>query len=296
MTKIHLLRNGNYEAAVHLTGASLWALRFKGEDYMPACAESEPSHSYHGSMIAPWPNRIRDGKYGFAGRSYQLPVNEVARNNALHGFSAGLKWKVLDKSEKAISLTTKVGGTEGYPASIELTVGYRLTRQGLRVLFQAENPSSEKAPFGFAFHPYFKIPGEKNPKLSFPASTVLLVDDERLLPVQEVRVDDTPFDFRETSDLELDFLDHAFSDFDWDLAGTTSATLSGNGGRTLTLTWDHALPWLQVHDPRRPELPGAVVIEPMSCPPDAFNSGRDLVFLDKASKFLTRLNISASIR
>ena len=296
MPKIHLLQNGNYEAAVHTTGAALWALRFKGEDYIPACAETGPSDSYHGSIIAPWPNRIRDGKYSFDGKNHELPVNEIGRNNALHGLSAAVPWKVVEKSEKMISLTTTVGGSKGYPAIVELLATYRLNQAGLKLAFTARNLSNQRAPFGFAFHPYLKIPGDKSPTLQFAASAVVLVDDQRLLPVQEVRVEGTAFDFRKKTSTDLDFLDHAFSDFDWDLSGRASATISGSGGRSLTLTWDHTLPWLQIHRPVRPELPGALVIEPMSCPPDAFNSGRDLVSLDGNSKFQCTIDMAVSVK
>tara|TARA_B110000503_G_C7168085_1_gene422870 strand:- start:200 stop:1090 length:891 start_codon:yes stop_codon:yes gene_type:complete len=295
LTETHLLHNGNYEAVVHTTGAGLWALRFKDEDYIPACAETGPSDSFHGSIIAPWPNRIRDGRYSFDGKNHQLPINEIERNNALHGLSTAVSWKVVEKSEKMISLTTTVGGSQGYPATIELVATYRLNQDGLNLTFMAKNLSNQSAPFGFAFHPYVKIPGDKSPKLQVDASTVVLVDHQRLLPVQEVPVDGTAFDFRKQTGADLDFLDHAFSDFNWDLSGKAAATISGNGGRSLKLTWDRTLPWLQIHRPLRPELPGALVIEPMSCPPDAFNSGRDLVTLESHGKFQCTIDMAVSV-
>ncbi|MCR6651949.1 MAG: hypothetical protein NVV73_10855 [Cellvibrionaceae bacterium] len=40
---------------------------------------------FRGIPIFPVVNRLRDGRYSFEGKEYQLPVNETSRNNALHG-------------------------------------------------------------------------------------------------------------------------------------------------------------------------------------------------------------------
>ncbi len=49
------------------------------------------------------------------------------------------------------------------------------------------------------------------------------------------------------------------------------------------MAWDRSFPWLQVYTGDKPApLPSRVglAVEPMSCPPDAFNSGQDLVRLE----------------
>lgn len=294
MAKIHTIKSGHYEASIHTTGASLWSLRFKGEDYIPNCAEVDPSISYHGSVIAPWPNRIRDGKYQFAGRNFEVPVNESNRNNALHGFSAPKRWKIGRKTSSSVTLTTTVGGEKGYPAVLSLVVTYRLTRTGLTMKFSARNTSISRTPFGFAFHPYLKTPGDQSPALRITAKTVLLVDSERLLPLEEATVEGTEFDFRASRKANLEFLDHAFSDFDWDLEGKTFAQISGATGKRVSVTWDHVLPWIQIHRPNRPELQGALVVEPMTSPPDAFNSGRDVRVLEANEIFESKIQINCS--
>ena len=39
-------------------------------------------------ILFPFPNRIDSGQYEFDGKSYQLPINEVPFNNAIHGMVA----------------------------------------------------------------------------------------------------------------------------------------------------------------------------------------------------------------
>jgi aldose 1-epimerase len=57
------------------------------------------------------------------------------------------------------------------------------------------------------------------------------------------------------------------------------------------MRWDEAWPWVQVHTADRPE-PGlnrsGLAVEPMTCPPDAFNSGVDLVRLQPGAEHRAR--------
>ena len=39
-----------------------------------------------GASLMPWANRIANGTYNFYGKTYNLPVNEPERNDAMHGF------------------------------------------------------------------------------------------------------------------------------------------------------------------------------------------------------------------
>ena len=39
--------------------------------------------------LFPFPSRINQGKYSFEGIDYQLPINDVSRGHAIHGFVDG---------------------------------------------------------------------------------------------------------------------------------------------------------------------------------------------------------------
>src|SRR5438034_969248 len=45
-------------------------------------------------ILFPFPNRIRDGRYSWDGKSYQLPLNDPTRLNAIHGFACRHPWRV----------------------------------------------------------------------------------------------------------------------------------------------------------------------------------------------------------
>ncbi len=40
---------------------------------------------YGNPILFPFPNRIRDGNFGFAVDACELPINEPERHNAIHG-------------------------------------------------------------------------------------------------------------------------------------------------------------------------------------------------------------------
>ena len=44
-----------------------------------------PKKTYPSSILFPFANRIKDGKYNFGNKDYIFECNEAAANNALHG-------------------------------------------------------------------------------------------------------------------------------------------------------------------------------------------------------------------
>ena len=63
--------------------------------------------------------------------------------------------------------------------------------------------------------------------------------------------------------------------------------LKDPGGTGVGMAWDGACPWLQIYTAdKQPPLPNrlGLAVEPMTCPPDAFNSGQDLVRLEPGAR------------
>ena len=83
----HALRAGDYEAVIASVGASLRSLTYDGRDLTVPFDADEVRPSYRGATLAPWPNRIVDGKFTFAGVERQVALTEPARHHALHGLS-----------------------------------------------------------------------------------------------------------------------------------------------------------------------------------------------------------------
>lgn len=239
----------------------------------------------HGTPLVPWPNRLADGRYRFDGRDYQVALTEPAKHNAIHGFLRWQPWSLLRREADAVTMGATVFPQSGYPFLLEVAVEYRLGSDGLAVTTTASNAGQLACPFGSGQHPYLSPGGGlvDDADLALDAATRILTDAERQLPVGREAVAGTDFDFRSRrciGDLQCDF---AFTDLARDASGLAWLRLWGADGFCAELWVDGSYPYLEVYtgdtlapDRRRRGLG----TEPMSCPPNAFQTGEQVVRLE----------------
>lgn len=292
---------GAYAATISEIGAALVSLTHGDRPLVYAAADTVPEPRFRGAVLFPWPNRIADGRYHFDGRTHQLPINETARNTALHGLAAYHSWTVVDLSPDAVSWETTIWPQPGYPFTVAVRADYALSAEaGLHIAVTVRNIGADPAPYGVSIHPYLSAGAGGVDDWTFQTSahSVVAVDDQRLLPTATVPVDGTPFDFRAPAPLAGRLIDHALTGFDFGDAGYARATLLDGDGYGVRMTWREACPWLQVHTT---DLPGqrlhrrGLAVEPMTCPPDAFNSGQGLIRLEVGERRTTRWWIAAVV-
>jgi aldose 1-epimerase len=249
---------------------------FGTDEIAPACA---------GQVLAPWPNRIRDGHYTFEGKTYQLALTEPARHNAMHGLANWSRWRLAEQSAGSVTLEYDLPAQEGYPWSLLLRTRWSVGADGLRCDQEATNTGTENAPWGYSVHPYLQLTGVPvdDILLRVPGRTRVLADS-RLLPIGAVKVAGTEFDFTEPRRIGDAVLDTTFGDVDPDPDGGSTVTIAAPDGSTRVEVWgDENFKWWQIFT--GDTLSGerfrrSVAIEPMTCPPDAFRSGRDLIVLE----------------
>jgi aldose 1-epimerase len=216
-----------------------------------------------------------------------VPINEPERGHALHGLVAFADWDAVEVSTDDHGLARfehLIEPSEGYPFRLALQVSYSLTAAGLTTTLTAENTGDRIAPYGCGPHPWLIADGgtETSWRLELPAGQVLLTD-EILLPRSLAPVDGTPYDFRVPRELADTVLDHAFTGLDAASDGTTQVRLHGADGGVQISFDATAMPWVQVCTGTGFGHRG-VAVEPMTCPPDAFNSGTDLIVLSPGDK------------
>lgn len=187
------------------------------------------------------------------------------------------------RDESSVTLSTSLTPGEGYPFSLDLAVPYALSATGLQGAVTAVNPGSGSVPYGVCPHPYL-IAGSApldDWSLVIPADTFLQVTRDRLLPVKEASVEGHGFDFRKEKALGRLKLDHAFTGISRDSHGIAKVSVFDPSGTGVELAWGSEWPWVQIHTGDKPVGPDrlGVAVEPMTCPPDAFNSGTHLVRL-----------------
>src|SRR5213593_925911 len=95
---------GGYRAEIAEVGAALAGLWLDGNPVtVPADPQQLPPKS-SGTVLVPWPNRIRDGRYGFDGSQFQLPLSEPATGNAAHGLVRWVRWRAADRQPAAVTM------------------------------------------------------------------------------------------------------------------------------------------------------------------------------------------------
>ncbi|MGH6656961.1 MAG: aldose 1-epimerase family protein [Actinocrinis sp.] len=299
------LSGGGYRAVVTEVGAGLRTLEHSGPQGVRPLVHGyeahEAAHSGAGQLLAPWPNRVADGRYAFDGEQRQLDLSEPKHGNAIHGLTRWSPWKAAEQGAGRVVLTHRLFPHPGYPHLLDLTAVYSLSESGLEVEVTARNAGAHAAPYGFAAHPYL-LPGVPAAEgaadlwtLHLP-TTDRVETDERLNPSALVSVDGSGYDFRVPRQLGPLVLDTAFGGLQRELDGVARVRLSEPGGGAVTLWMDRGLEWVQVFtaDPLAgPWRRAAVAVEPMSCPPNAFNSGTDLIRLEPGVAVVHRWGIHA---
>jgi len=134
------LRAGDYAATVTQVGAVLRGLRYGARDLVRGFRAEHAMPLYRGAVLAPWPNRVADGRYSFASSAHQLPVNEIERGCALHGLVAWDGWLLSRRRESSLRLEHRLWPRPGYPFLLALDVSYELQEQlGLSITLSARN-------------------------------------------------------------------------------------------------------------------------------------------------------------
>lgn len=278
---------GDYRAVIASVGSSLRVLQHAGRDLVVPFEAEQMHVQYRGVTLAPWPNRIADGKYSFEGTEYQVPLTEPERGNALHGLAAWLDFQEIEQSESHVVLAAEIVPQFGYPHRLLLRVRWELTAAGLETTVTASNTGTSAAPYGTGPHPYL-VAGEGRVDdwmLDLPVAEVMTVTEDRLIPTgieDVVSHADGAFDFRTPRAIGDVFIDHAFTSIIPTDAGRALVRLTTADGSGVEMEWGDELPWVQVHtaDQPNPDVHRlGLAVEPMTCPPDAFNSGVDLIVL-----------------
>jgi aldose 1-epimerase len=281
------------EACVVEVGGGLRAYTVDGVDVLDGYGVDEMAAGGRGQNLLPWPNRIADGRYAFAGEDLQLALTEPSRHNASHGLVRWANWTARANDGDRVVMGLSLHPQPGYPFTLDLEVEYRLGPGGLSVATTATNAGDRPCPYGAGSHPYLTVGTElvDDAVLLLPADTRLEAD-ARGLPTGAVAVEGTPFDFREAKPIGDLVVDHAYTD----LTGNEAVLAAPDGQRRVTLWWDSAYRWVMLFTgdtlvPARRRR--SLAIEPMTCAPNAFVTGDGLRVLEPEESWTAVWGIAA---
>ena len=234
-------------------------------------------------ILFPFPNRIRDGRFVWKGKAYQLPVNDPANKNAIHGFAVNRAWRIIDQSAGAegASITGEFHGSKDaadtlalWPADYRLRVTYRLFDHVLRVEAEVDNPDTKPLPFGLGYHPYFAVAPFGGVQAAITAGAQKYWELAQNLPTGRLLDVDPARDLRagrEYASLQLDDVLTDLNAFAYDAQdglGMIGVIRHPSQERLLTLWVTADFRNLVAFTPPHRE---AICLEPYTCTTDAIN-------------------------
>ncbi len=286
-------------------------------------AELSTDRWFRSSLLFPFPNRVAGGQYPFEGQTYQLPLNEPARQAAIHGFLSHVPWQLAECSVTHSGQTHELdpaaghelatqpaegpdravvrlahgyaGSHPGYPFPFRAEVTYSLSTEGLELTLAMINTGEGNLPAGMGWHPYFHFtaPGVASPQGAVNDYQLQINSDKTYLYDSNL----TPLARQTSFDqfLQLTTVGDTFMDNCFELVGEPARVVSRIHSpihRATIEVWQDCGPQ-QLNYTQVFTLPErhCLAIEPMSCAPNAFNNGYGLVILPPDQRLTTSMGV-----
>ena len=274
--------SGAWVAVLSPRGAALIELRHD-ETVVTTSSWVGASQWFSGSTLFPWVNRLADGAWQLTARKLKAPINDNQNYCANHGLVFDRDFRIVARTDNAITFAITLEPSDAYPAALNLTVTYTLTDTGLTVTYEASNPGHTPMPFAIGGHPY--LLADQDSVLEFEAHGRVEVD-ERLLPTDISSIDRTPTVLEVAN--RKHYTDECFTGLVRDASGRASARLlRPSANLTVKLWQDESFTHLQVFTLQtgRSERPNLVALEPQTAAANALNTGDGLIWLDGGQNF-----------
>ena len=250
----------------------------------------EENASYKSIVLAPFPNRLKAGKFTFEDKTYQFPINDHTFNNALHGMRIEDGFRLVREeagSALNLSLEYQYDGAQDYfpfPYSIRLDIS--IDPYKCQLGFEIQNTGNTVAPLGIGWHPYFTL-GQKIDEcgLCMPKCKKIEIA-EAMIPTGKTN----PFkEYTKCKPIKESQFDTAFlieKDTDF-----TSVILENDTYkmRYYQETKPDKFNYLQIYTPEDRQ---SIAFEPMSCNIDAHNNLKGLHVLKPGKKFRARCGVA----
>jgi aldose 1-epimerase len=212
-------------------GGGIRSHQVAAENILDGYMEEEMCPSARGQSLIPWPNRLGDGSYSFAGRSEQLALSQPENPKAIHGLVRFANWSVAEQSAHHAVLAYRLHPQPGYPHLVDIRTAYTLADRGLTMQTTGTNRGPESCPIGLGAHPYVRLgPGPLDSlRLCCPARECYRTDDHGISARRQA-VNNTAHDFRRPRRIGPTQLDTAFTSLGRGADGRMTVALSTEDG------------------------------------------------------------------
>ena len=279
------IAHGDQRAVITEVGATLRTYVTGGVSVIEGYAADEVPTGARGQVLYPWPNRIGDGRWTFSDRTAKPTVDDVPHATALHGVVRWRPFRVESVNQNRCVLGLLLHPTPIFPFLSEIEIAYHLGSLGLTVTSTVTNRDVVPIPFGLGFHPYLAVATAtiEGALLEVPARAYVPVNDRQLPTGEILPVAGHALDFTKRKSVSGHEMDVTYTELLRDDFGLATVVLEDSTGGVVELSMDRNFPYVQIYTGdhlERGRRRTAVAAEPMTCPPDALRSGKDIVVLE----------------
>ena len=284
------IAHGDQRAVVTEVGATLRTFVKGGVSVVEGFAAEDLPDGAHGQILYPWPNRLSPESWSFSDREARPSVDDPSTSTAIHGLVRWRPFRIDMVNQNRCVLSLELNPTPAYPFASEIEVAYHLGSLGLTVTTTITNRDEVPIPVGVGFHPYLAVLSDtiEGAELEVPARAYVAVN-ERLLPTGEILpVSGHAVDFSTSKSLSGHELNLAYTELIRDDTGLATVRLRDRDGGLVELQVDRTFAYLQVYTGdhlARGRRRTSVAVEPMTCPPEALRSGKDLIVLEPGQRW-----------
>lgn len=279
------IAHGDQRAVITEVGAALRTYVKGGVAVVEGFAADELPEGAHGQLMYPWPNRLAPEPWIFSGRTAVPSVDDHLTRTAIHGLVRWRPFEIEMVNQNRCVLSHLLHPSPEYPFASEIAVAYHLGSLGLTVTATVTNRDDVPIPVGIGFHPYLAVTTStiEGATLEVPARA-FVASNERLLPSGEILpVAGHALDFTVSKSLSGHELNVTYTELIRVDTGLATVKLRDRDGCSVELQVDRTFPYLQIYT--GDELPHgrrrtSVGVEPMTCPPEALRSGKDVIVLE----------------
>ncbi|MER5430894.1 aldose 1-epimerase [Streptomyces sp. NPDC002588] len=287
--------DGSVHAVLALRGATLlsWRTRRAAAAGAPLTdltdgyrdeAELLAQDGVRAGLMAPFCNRVADGRYRFRGREHDLLPGRRGDRTIYHGFAREAPFELVGSTTTADSArlllrTTAIrpGRYPGYPFAIDVEAEFTVGGHELAIEVRAANTGDATAPYAAGWHPYFTLSRPLDDlSLHIPARTLVRTDAALLPPPGDAAflpLDRCPgMDFRVPRPLGDAVIDACFADLSPGPDGRAETVLSDPATGEELRVWQYG-GYMHVFtgDTLARDRRASIALEPVEAMTDAFN-------------------------
>lgn len=149
------LQNTLLKIKVNSFGAELCSVVSKETEIEYIWQADKEVWARHAPNLFPIVGKLKDGKYSYQSKEYQLPQHGFARDNEFICIEEKNDFLLFE-------FTANESTLEKFPFHFSLQIGYKLDGNGVKVSYSVFNPDSKELYFSIGAHPAFNCPLQQN--------------------------------------------------------------------------------------------------------------------------------------